>query len=58
MLEMCSDLVSVERLDNALFSLIAVTSTSAVEFGQDATGDPTAVKVRGCLLYTSDAADE
>jgi hypothetical protein len=30
-----------------LFSLIAVTSTSAVEFGQDATGDPNAVKVGG-----------
>ena len=30
-----------------LFSLIAVTSTSAVEFGQDATGDPNAVKVQG-----------
>jgi len=37
-----------------LFSLIAVTSTSAVEFGQDATGDPTAVKVRGAsgFLYS------
>ena len=30
-----------------LFSLIAVTSTSAVEFGQDATGDPNAVHVQG-----------
>jgi len=31
-----------------------VTSTSAVEFGQDATGDPTAVKVRGAsgFLYS------
>ena len=37
-----------------LFSLIAVTSTSAVEFGQDATGDPNAVKVGGAsgFLYS------
>jgi len=30
-----------------LFSLIAVTSTFAVEFGQDATGDPNAVHIQG-----------
>jgi len=37
-----------------LFSWIAVTSTSAVEFGQDATGDPNAVKVGGAsgFLYS------
>ena len=37
-----------------LFSLMAVTSTSAVEFGQDATGDSNAVKVGGAsgFLYS------
>jgi len=41
-------------ISTLLFSWIAVTSTSAVEFGQDATGDPTAVKVRGAsgFLYS------
>lgn len=37
-----------------LLSLIAVTPSTAVEFGTDATGDPTAVKVRGAsgFLYS------
>ena len=37
-----------------LLSLVAVTPSSAVEFGTDATGDPTAVKVRGAsgFLYS------
>jgi hypothetical protein len=37
-----------------LLSLVAVTPSSAVEFGADATGDPTAVKVRGAsgFLYS------
>jgi hypothetical protein len=37
-----------------LLSLVAVTPLSAVEFGADATGDPTAVKVRGAsgFLYS------
>ena len=37
-----------------LFSLVAAIPASAVEFGQDATGDPTAVKVRGAsgFLYS------
>jgi hypothetical protein len=37
-----------------LLSFVAVTPSSAVEFGADATGDPTAVKVRGAsgFLYS------
>jgi hypothetical protein len=37
-----------------LLSLVVVTPSSAVEFGADATGDPTAVKVRGAsgFLYS------
>jgi hypothetical protein len=37
-----------------MLSLVAVTPSSAVEFGADATGDPTAVKVRGAsgFLYS------
>jgi len=30
-----------------LLTLMAMTSTSAVEFGQDATGDPNAVHIQG-----------